>query len=83
MTMTTESQKTPDQMSFGERAVDAMFASNNAVADIKAQFASLIDHMKTVESSSTNPEARSTAATAIVQIQTAQMWTVKAMTFNT
>lgn len=81
--MATDTSKTPNQMTFGERSVDAMFTSNNAVADVKAEFANLIDRMKVVEMNSTNPEAKSTAATAIIQIQTAQMWTVKAMTYNT
>ena len=74
---------TDREMTFGETAVglDLNPSNSDAVSDCKQGFAHLIDAMNNLRNGSTGERARY-AAVAITELQTAQMWAVKAITFK-
>ena len=77
--MTTERE-----MSFGEKAVGLTFnpSSSHEVENCKREFASVIDRMNYLREQSNNPEVKRMASIAITEAQTAQMWAVKAITWQ-
>jgi hypothetical protein len=71
-------------LSFGQRACGVSFnPSNNPHVDtIKQKFADVIDYINMARDSSNDPEVKRMASVAITEAQTAQMWAVKAVTWN-
>lgn len=72
------------EMTFGEKAVGLSFnpSGDDAVAQCKAEFAAVIDRMNDLRAVSDNPEVKRMASVAITEVQTAQMWAVKAITWR-
>lgn len=70
--------------SFGENAVGLSFnpGGNDQVTAIKTQYAKAIDFLDDLRLSSTDPEVQRMYSIAITETQTAQMWAVKAITWN-
>jgi len=68
----------------GEKAVGLNFNPNNnaAVTTLKKSIATFIDECYVLRSVSNNPEVKRMASIAITEAQTAQMWAVKAVTWN-
>ena len=69
---------------FGEKAVGLSFnpSGDDAVANCKKEFAVVIDRMNDLRSKSESPEVCRMAGIAIDNVQTAQMWAVKALTWK-
>lgn len=75
----------PDRvMSFGEKAVGLRFNPSNqtAVYQCKSRFAELIDQLDTRRHTDSDPEVKRLCSIAITEAQTAQMWAVKALTWE-
>lgn len=76
---------TQREHTFGERAVGLSFnpSGADAVHDCKAGFAAEIDRMNDYRNApTTSPEAKRLASIAITELQGAQMWAVKALTWR-
>jgi hypothetical protein len=73
-----------DSLTFGERAVGLTFnpGGNEAVDALKRMFADIIDVMHALRESSGDPDVKRMASVAITEAQTAQMWSVKAVTWR-
>lgn len=72
-------------LTFGQRAVGLTFnpSGDDAVGQCKAQFAAAIDQMNDFRNATTTtPEAKRLASIAITEMQGAQMWAVKALTWR-
>lgn len=71
-------------MTYGEKAVGLTFnpSNNPAVQEAKAGFAKVIDQMDALRAASDNPEVKRMCSIAISEAQTAQMWAVKAITWQ-
>jgi hypothetical protein len=71
-------------MSFGERAVglDHNPSGNPAVYQCKSRYAALIDQLEARRQSTTDREVARLCSVAITEAQAAQMWAVKALTWN-
>ena len=80
LTPTTE----PRALSFGEKAVGLTFNPGGleGVTHIKQQCADVIDLMDILRTSTENAEKKRLASNAITEMQTAQMWAVKALTWK-
>jgi hypothetical protein len=75
----------PDRpLSFGERAVGLQFNPSNqtAVYQCKTRYAALIDQLEARRQSTTDGEVKRLCSIAITEAQTAQMWAVKALTWE-
>ena len=72
------------QQTFGQKAVGLSFnpSGDDAVAQCKQCFADAIDQMNDLRNSTPSNEAARTASIAITELQTAQMWAVKALTLE-
>jgi hypothetical protein len=72
------------ELTFGEKAVGLTFnPSNNAEVDAcKREFAAVIDRMNALRNRTTSEEVMRMASVAITEAQTAQMWAVKAVTWQ-
>ena len=72
------------ELTFGERAVGLSFnpLGSGAVVDCKLHFAKLIDQQNNLRAASASPEQKRLARVAITELQTAQMWAVKALTWK-
>jgi hypothetical protein len=72
------------ELTYGEKAVGLTFnpGNNPAVNSIKTDFAKIIDGLDQVRSGIDNPEVKRMLSVAITEAQTAQMWAVKAVTWN-
>ena len=72
------------ELTFGEKAVGVTFnpSSNPMVDAIKEKSAELIDLMHTLREATGNPEVKRQLSTAMTNAQTAQMWAVKAVTWQ-
>lgn len=71
-------------LTYGERAVGLTFnpGGDKAVHACKAAFAAQIDLMDELRRTAHSDEQARYAAIAITEMQTAQMWAVKALTFR-
>lgn len=69
---------------YGEKAVGLSFNPSNddLVGTTKKRFADLIDEMNALRNRSESPEQKRLASVAITELQTAQMWAVKAITWK-
>lgn len=77
----------PRELTFGEKACGVAFNpdQNVHVALVKAMFATMVDELNTRrEDAKTegSPEKIRMYSTAITELQTAQMWAVKAITWQ-
>jgi hypothetical protein len=74
----------PEGLSFGQKAVWLSFnpSGNDEVALAKQECANLIDHMNTLRLTTESGEAKRLCSVAITELQTAQMWVVKALTWK-
>ena len=72
------------ELSFGEKAVGLGFnpGANPEVHACKAGFAVEIDRMNDLRNATTDNEVKRMASVAITELQTAQMWAVKAITWK-
>jgi hypothetical protein len=77
---------TPDQsaLTFGQKAVGLTFnpSGDAAVGYSKQKCADLIDQMNMLRTMSTSSEQKRLASIAITELQGAQMWAVKALTWK-
>jgi hypothetical protein len=73
-----------EEMTYGQRAVGMSFnpSQDPMVLEIKQNFAEVIDAMDQLRDSTADSEVKRLASVAITEAQTAQMWAVKALTFN-
>lgn len=71
-------------LSFGEKAVGLTFNPSNdpQVQAIKAACATLIDQLNDLRHSTNSADAARMYSVAITELQTAQMWAVKAITWK-
>jgi hypothetical protein len=85
-TRMSDSENNPPmrELSFGEKAVGLTFnPSNSPVVDlIKKDYAQAIDRLNGWRERSSNPEVQRMLSKAITDTQTAQMWAVKAVTWQ-
>ena len=76
---------TPVQdQTYGQKAVGTSFnpSQNPEVAAAKSFYAAIIDQMANLRNTSASPEQKRLASVAITEAQTAQMWAVKAITWQ-
>lgn len=73
-----------ENLTFGERACGVSFnpGGDTTVTIIKEQFAQVVDTLNNYRTSSDDPEVKRMLSVAITETQTAQMWAVKAVTWN-
>jgi hypothetical protein len=71
-------------MTFGEKAVGLTFnpSNNPTVDEIKRKAAELIDEIHELRTNQPNSEIARMASLAITDIQSGQMWAVKAATWK-
>jgi hypothetical protein len=72
------------ELTFGEKAVGLTFnpGGNLAVDTIKRQFADVINELHQHREETSSPEVKRMLSIAITEAQTAQMWAVKAVTWQ-
>lgn len=72
------------ELTFGAKAVGLSFnpSDSNAVDVCKQGFAQLIDQMNDLRQLNPSTEIARMASVAITEMQTAQMWAVKAITWR-
>ena len=72
------------ELTFGEKAVGLTFnpGGNPQVTAIKAAYAAIIDQLNDARTAVGPGEGARLYSVAITEAQTAQMWAVKAVTFN-
>lgn len=73
-----------ESQTFGEKAVGLTFNPSNSglVFQIKKSHADLIDLLQSEKYVSEDPEVKRMYSIAITELQTAQMWAVKAATWK-
>lgn len=78
------SQQPIQNPSFGQKAVDINFnpSGDDQVGLCKQAFANEINRMNDLRSISTSPEQKRLCSVAITEMQGAQMWCVKALTWK-
>lgn len=79
-----DGQADPRALTFGEKAVGYSFnpSGDTAVSDCKAGFAAEIDRMHVLRGNAASNEQARLASVAITEMQGAQMWAVKALTWR-
>lgn len=84
MNQTAQAPETPD-LSIAERRAGVSFNPSNipTVDVIKHKAAELIQIYQNVQNDSEDGEVKRMAAIAITELQTSQMWAVKAVTWKT
>jgi hypothetical protein len=72
------------ELTFGERACGVSFnpGGNSDVNNIKVKFAELVDGLQYYREATTDLEVKRMLSIAITEAQTAQMWAVKAVTWQ-
>lgn len=72
-----------DNLSFGERACGVSFnpGGHAVVNDLKEVFASVVDDLNHLREISVDSEQKRMLSIAITEVQSAQMWAVKAVTW--
>lgn len=72
------------ELTFGQIAVGLNFnpSGDDAVGVCKQRFAEAIDQMNDLRNQTDDNEVKRMCSVAITEIQTAQMWAVKAITFK-
>ncbi len=71
-------------LTFGEKAVGFTFnpSGDPQVHEIKRECAAIIDRLNTLRENAENGEVKRMLSVAITEVQTAQMWGVKAVTWK-
>lgn len=86
MEQTPQTPQVPDTepTTYGQSLVGIQFnpANDTGVNKVKQQFADIIDKMDALRSETNNPEVKRLASIAITEAQGAQMWAVKAITWE-
>lgn len=74
----------PNELTYGQKAVGITFNPNNngIVHEIKTAYAGIIDTLNAIRTETEDGEVKRLCSVAITEAQTAQMWAVKAITFN-
>lgn len=82
--MNTTDQPKTSSLTFGQKAVGLSFnpSGDPAVNECKQMFADCIDQMNILRGNNQDPEIKRMASEAITCAQTAQMWAVKALTWQ-
>ncbi|HDX1017757.1 hypothetical protein ACFGYT_05495 [Pasteurella multocida] len=72
------------ELTYGEKAVGLTFNpdGNTNVHECKTAFAGIIDTMNKVRNQTSSAEVKRMCSVAITELQTAQMWAVKALTWR-
>lgn len=72
------------ELTYGEKAVGIKFnpSGEGIVDSTKQNIATIIDALDTCRSETEDGEQKRLASIAITELQTAQMWAVKAFTWN-
>jgi hypothetical protein len=72
------------EMTFGEKACGRSFNPGGSVEvdAIKLEFSNLVDALNNARAKTENPEKKRMLSIAITEAQTAQMWAVKAVTWQ-
>ena len=72
------------ELTYGQKAVGLTFnpSGDDQVHSIKQRFADLIDEMDDLRSTANSPDQARLASVTITELQTAQMWAVKALTWK-
>jgi hypothetical protein len=72
------------ELTFGEKAVGRTFnpGNNLEVDEIKLDFANIIDTLNDMRTETGDAEVKRMLSLAITDAQTAQMWAVKAVTWQ-
>ena len=72
------------ELTYGEKAVGLTFnpGSDPRVAKVKAAFAAIIDDLNDQKTAAENGEVKRMLSVAITEAQSAQMWAVKAVTWQ-
>jgi len=72
------------EMTFGEKAVGLTFnpSNNEAVQQLKEKAAAFIDNCNDFRNATEDNKVKRMLSVAITEAQTAQMWAVKAVTWN-
>lgn len=75
---------TPRELTFGEKAVGSTFnpSGDLHVQQTKAYYAAVIDHLNDLRAKSEDGEKKRLYSVAITEAQGAQMWAVKAITWD-
>lgn len=73
-----------DELTFGEKAVGLTFnpGGSEEVNEIKRTYAKIIDDLNNKRAASESPEVKRLCSIAITEAQGAQMWAVKAVTWQ-
>ena len=73
-----------DKLTFGQKAVGLTFnpSGDPTVNKVKQTCADAIDQMNDLRSETTSQEKKRLASVAITELQGAQMWAVKALTWR-
>lgn len=80
----TAGESSPQELTRGQKAVGLSFnpSSDQRVYKVKVQFGTIIDHLMDLRDATDNPEKKRMYSVAITEAQTAQMWAVKAITWE-
>lgn len=72
------------ELTYGEKAVGLNFnvAGDPFVDEVKTRYAKIIDALNDLRSATDSPEVKRLTSVAITEAQSAQMWAVKAITWN-
>ena len=78
------SSQTIKDPTFGEKAVGLNFnpSGSDEVGQIKKKFADIIDSLHKLRSETSDDAVSRMCSIAITEVQTSQMWAVKAMTWQ-
>lgn len=81
---TPPTESSDQQLTFGQKAVGLSFnpSGDADVTSLKQAYASVIDQLNTIRTSSEDPEVKRLCSVAITEAQGAQMWAVKAVTWK-
>ena len=73
-----------NELTFGEKACGVSFnpGGNPVVSEIKRQFAAVVDDLNLLREQTASGEVKRMLSLAITDVQTAQMWAVKAVTWS-
>jgi hypothetical protein len=73
-----------NEQTYGQKAVGINFNPSNddAIYICKKRYADLIDEMNDLRAKTSSQEQKRLCAVAITELQTAQMWSVKALTWK-
>lgn len=72
------------ELTFGQKACGVSLnpGGSEVVAQIKLDFANIVDDLNNMRNKTENPEVKRMLSIAITDAQTAQMWAVKAVTWQ-